>query len=103
MEQPKQLQVDLDNLKKEDFLAMAEYIQHLEGLLDSATEKHKDLKAYAITLSTQRNQEHQRYLDMKQLYDASRVNTINIEPRKATLEIHSDLTNPEQYREKKQF
>jgi hypothetical protein len=103
MEQPKEMVVDLENLKKEDFLAMAEYIQHLEGLVDVALDKEKELKAYCITLSTQRNQEHQRYLEYKQLYDASRVNTINITPQAAKLEIYSDFTNPEQYREKKQF
>jgi hypothetical protein len=103
MEEQKELVVNLDNLKKEDFMAMAEYIQHLEGLLDASTEKEKELKAYAITLATQRNQEHQRYLEYKQLYDASRVNTYNITPEPAKLEIYSNLTNPEQYREKKQF
>jgi hypothetical protein len=100
MEQQKELQVDLENLKKEDFLAMAEYIQHLEGLVDVAIEKEKELKAYCVTLSTQRNQEHQRYLQAKQLLD-SRINTVDITPAK--LEIYSELTNPEQYREKKQF
>ena len=103
MEQAKELVVDLENLKKEDFMAMAEYIQHLEGLLDTATEKERELKAYCVTLSTQRNQEHNRYLEIKQLYEASRVNTVNITPQPAKLEIYSDLTNPEQYREKKQF
>ena len=103
MEQAKELVVDLENLKKEDFMAMAEYIQHLEGLLDTATEKERELKSYCVTLSTQRNQEHIRYLEMKQLYEASRVNTVNITAEPAKLEIYSDLTNPEQYREKKQF
>ena len=103
MEQAKEMVVDLENLKKEDFLEMAKYIQHLEGLLDTATEKERELKAYCVTLSTQRNQEHQRYLEVKQLYEASRVNTVNITPQPAKLEIYSDLTNPEQYREKKQF
>ena len=99
----KELNVDLNNLKKEDFIEMANYIQHLEGLLDVAIDKEKELKAYCITLSTQRNQEHQRYLQMKQLYEASRVNTVDITPIQTTLEIHNDLINPEQYREKKQF
>jgi len=101
MEQ-KEMVVDLENLKKEDFLAMAEYIQHLEGLLDASTEKNKELKAYSITLATQRNQEHQRYLQMKEMYD-NKINVVDITPQKATIEIHSNLTNPEQYREKKQF
>ena len=98
----KELVVDLDNLKKEDFLEMAQYIQHLEGLLDKAIEKERELKSYAVTLSTQRNQEHQRYLQMKEMYD-NKINVVDITPQKATIEIHSNLTNPEQYREKKQF
>jgi hypothetical protein len=102
MEQAKEMVVDLENLKKEDFLAMAEYIQHLEGLLDIATEKEKELKSYAITLSTQRNQEHQRYLEMKEMYD-NKINFVDIKTQAAKLEIYSELTNPEQYREKKQF
>jgi hypothetical protein len=103
MEQAKEMVVDLENLKKEDFLEMAKYIQHLEGLVDVALEKEKELKAYCVTLSTQRNQEHQRYLEYKQLYEASRTNIVNITPEPAKLEIYGDLTNPEQYREKKQF
>lgn len=101
MEQ-KEMVVDLDNLKKEDFLEMAQYIQHLEGLLDKAIEKERELKSYAVTLSTQRNQEHQRYLRMKEMYD-NKINVVDITPQKATIEIHNNLTNPEQYREKKQF
>jgi hypothetical protein len=81
---------------------MAQYIQHLEGLLDKAIEKERELKSYAVTLSTQRNQEHQRYLQMKEMYD-NKINVVDITPQKATIEIHSNLTNPEQYREKKQF
>lgn len=98
----KELVVDLENLKKEDFLAMAEYIQHLEGLLDTAIEKERELKSYAVTLSTQRNQEHQRYLQMKEMYD-NKINVVDITPQATKLEIYSELTNPEQYREKKQF
>jgi GTP-sensing pleiotropic transcriptional regulator CodY len=103
MEQAKEMVVDLENLKKEDFLEMAQYIQHLEGLVDAAIEKERELKAYAVTLSTQRNQEHQRYLEYKALYDRTQVNVVNITPQQAKIEIHNNLTNPEQYREKKQF
>lgn len=95
--------VDLENLKKEDFLEMAKYIQHLEGLLDVANEKHKELKSYAITLSTQRNQEHQRYLEYKALYDRTQIGVVNVQATKGTLNVYSELQNPEQYREKKQF
>jgi hypothetical protein len=44
----KVLDVDLDNLTKEDFLAMAEYIQHLEEQLEGA-------KATGIAVLGQRN------------------------------------------------
>jgi hypothetical protein len=102
MEQPKELQVDLENLKKDDFLAMAQYIQHLEGLVDVALEKERELKAYAVTLANQRAAEHRRYLEMKQLYE-NKINVVDITPQQTKLEIYSELTNPEQYREKKQF
>ena len=103
MENQKEMVVDLENLKKEDFLEMAKYIQHLEGLMDAALEKERELKAYCVTLANQRASEHRKYLEYKQLYEASRVNTVNITPEPAKLEIYSDLTNPEQYKEKKQF
>jgi hypothetical protein len=103
MEEQKEMVVDLENLKKEDFMEMAKYIQHLEGLLDAAIEKQRELKAYAVTLSTQRNQEHQRYLEYKALYDRTQIGVINVTPIQAKIEIHNSLINPEQYREKKQF
>lgn len=102
MEQ-KEMIVDLENLKKEDFLEMAQYIQHLEGLLDAAIEKEKEIKAIAITLSTQRNQEHERYLHYKALYDRTQIGVVNVQATKGTLNVYSELQNPEQYREKKQF
>jgi hypothetical protein len=102
MEQ-KEMVVDLENLKKEDFLEMAQYIQHLEGLLDAAIEKEREIKAIAVTLSTQRNQEHERYLHYKALYDRTQIGVVNVEATKATLNVYSELQNPEQYREKKQF
>lgn len=102
MEQ-KEMVVDLENLKKEDFLEMAQYIQHLEGLLDAAIERERELKTIAVTFSTQRNQEHQRYLEYKALYDRTQVGVVNLKQSKATLNVYSELQNPEQYREKKQF
>jgi tRNA A-37 threonylcarbamoyl transferase component Bud32 len=103
MEQAKEMVVDLENLKKEDFLAMAEYIQHLEGLIDAAIEKERELKAYAVTLANQRAAEHRRYLEYKSLYDRTQIGVVNVTPQAAKIEIHTTLTNPEQYREKKQF
>jgi hypothetical protein len=102
MEQ-KEMVVDLENLKKEDFLEMAQYIQHLEGLVAAAIEKEREIKAIAVTLSTQRNQEHERYLHYKALYDRTQIGVVNVEATKGTLNVYSELQNPEQYREKKQF
>jgi hypothetical protein len=86
------MEIDLDNLSKEDFLDMARYCHSLEL-------QNKELKATAMALATQRNN-----LQMK-------VNTLNSQmytpitnvTQKAKLTDDLDLVNPEQYREKKQF
>jgi len=86
------MEIDLDNLTKDDFLDMARYCHSLEL-------QNKELKATAMALATQRNN-----LQMK-------VNTLNSQmytpitnvTQKAKLTDDLDLINPEQYREKKQF
>ena len=86
------MEIDLDNLSKDDFLDMARYCHSLEL-------QNKELKATAMALATQRNN-----LQMK-------VNTLNSQmytpitnvTQKAKLTDELDLVNPEQYREKKQF
>lgn len=86
------MEIDLDNLTKEDFIEIARYCHSLEL-------QNKELKATAMALATQRNN-----LQMK-------VNTLNSQmytpitnvTQKAKLTDDLDLVNPEQYREKKQF
>jgi hypothetical protein len=86
------MEIDLDNLTKEDFIEIARYCHSLEL-------QNKELKANAMALATQRNN-----LQMK-------VNTLNSQmftpitnvTQKAKLTDDLDLVNPEQYREKKQF
>jgi hypothetical protein len=86
------MEIDLDNLSKDDFIEIARYCHSLEL-------QNKELKATAMALATQRNN-----LQMK-------VNTLNSQmftpitnvTQKAKLTDDLDLVNPEQYREKKQF
>jgi hypothetical protein len=88
----KVLEVDLDNLKREDFLAMAEYIQHLEEQLEGA-------KATGIAVLGQRNILQKKY---DQLVFMIR-NNVTEKPVNTVIDTNYDLVNPEQYREKKQI
>ena len=88
----KELEVDLDNLTKEDFLEMARYIQHLEEQLEGA-------KTTGIAVLGQRNILQKKYdqllFMMRNNVTEKVVNTI--------IDTEFDLVNPEQYREKKQI
>jgi hypothetical protein len=75
-------EIDIKNLTQEDFLEMARYVQYLE---EQILEKDKDiaeLKTYAITLATQRNNAEKRYKNL-QLDTITQsqpiVTTINVE------------------------
>lgn len=59
------MEIDINNLKQEDFLEMARYIQHLEGELIQKDKDIAELKTYAITLATQRNNAEKRYKDLR--------------------------------------
>jgi hypothetical protein len=88
----KELEVDLNNLTKEDFLEMARYIQHLEEQLEGA-------KATGIAVLGQRNILQKKY---DQLVFMMR-NNVTEKPINTVLDVDFDLVNPEQYREKKQI
>ena len=88
----KELQVDLDNLTKEDFLEMARYIQHLEEQLEGA-------KTTGIAVLGQRNILQKKY---DQLLFMMR-NNVTEKPVNTVLDVDFDMINPEQYREKKQI
>jgi hypothetical protein len=88
----KELEVDLNNLTKEDFMQMAEYIQHLEEQLEGA-------KATGIAVLGQRNILQKKY---DQLLFMMR-NNVSEKPINTVLDVDFDLVNPEQYREKKQI
>jgi hypothetical protein len=88
----KELEVDLDNLTKEDFLEMARYIQHLEEQLEGA-------KSTGIAVLGQRNILQKKY---DQLLFMMR-NNVTEKPVNTVLDVDFDMVNPEQYREKKQI
>ena len=86
------MNIDLDNLTKEDFIEMARYVHSVEL-------QNQELKANSIALATQRNNLQMRVNTLeKELYKP----ITNI-PTKAKLTDDLDLVNPEQYRQKKQF
>jgi hypothetical protein len=88
----KVLEVDLNNLTKDDFLEMAKYIAHLEANIEA-------LKTQNIALVQQRANAEKRFRSMV-------VNsTVKSTPVQATLKLNDDvsLVNPEQYKIKKQF
>ena len=88
----KELEVDLNNLTKEDFLEMAHYIQHLEEQLEGA-------KATGIAVLGQRNILQKKYDQLVFMIK----NNVTEKPVNTVLDTDFDLVNPEQYREKKQF
>ena len=88
----KELEVDLNNLTKEDFLEMARYIQHLEEQLEGA-------KATGIAVLGQRNILQKKYDQLVFMIK----NNVTEKPVNTVLDTDFDLVNPEQYREKKQL
>lgn len=88
-------------ITEEDVMEMARYIQHLEGITKHQAEQIEQLKTYAITLATQRNNAEKRYKGLQtEVVQAQQpfITTINIDGETVMME------NPsEQYRDIKQF
>ena len=91
-------QLDLDNLTKEDFMGMAEYVAHTEAINNKLLEELREVKsALSVTLH-QRNSLNAKLQNI--MHD--RVNTIDVSAIKTEIiNTQLDLINPEQYREKK--
>lgn len=85
--------IDLENLKKEDFIEIARYCHSLELRLE-------ECKANAIAIVTQRNN---AYTQIEQLKAQIQIYQLPKEPVKIKLDDNVTLINPEQYKEKKQF
>ena len=88
----KVLEVDLDNLTREDFMEMARYIQHLEEQLEGA-------KTTGIALVGQRNVLQKKVEQLTFMLQRG----VREQPVNVVLDTDYDLVNPEQYREKKQI
>jgi hypothetical protein len=88
----KVLEVDLDNLSREDFMEMARYIQHLEEQLEGA-------KTTGIALVGQRNILQKKVEQLTFMLQRGVRET----PVNTVMDTDYDLINPEQYREKKQI
>ena len=91
----KVLEVDLNNLTKEDFMEMARYIQHLEEQLDAVKSTALAVVGQRDILQKKMEQMAFAIRQMKQGVNETVTNTV--------LDIDFDLVNPEQYREKKQL
>ena len=85
--------IDLENLKQEDFIEIARYCHNLELRLE-------ECKANALAIVTQRNNS---YKEVEYLKEQLRIAKLPKEPTKVKLNEDFTLVNPEQYREKKQF
>jgi hypothetical protein len=91
-------QVDLDNLTKEDFMAMAEYVAHTEAINNKLLEELREAKASLMATVHQRNSLNAKL----QTLVSEKINTIDVSAIKTEIvNTNLDLINPEQYREKK--
>lgn len=88
----KVLEVDLNNLTREDFMEMARYIQHLEEQLEG-------LKATALAVVGQRDNLQKKVNQLTFMINKGVQETVT----NSVLDVEFDLVNPEQYREKKQI
>jgi hypothetical protein len=91
-------QLDLDNLTKADFMAMAEYVAHTEAINRKLLEDLREAKASLAATVHQRNSLNARLQNIM----SDRINTIDVSAIKTEIiNTQLDLINPEQYREKK--
>ena len=91
-------ELDLDNLTKEDFMAMAEYVAHTEAINNKLLEELREAKSSLLATLQQRNSLNARLQNI--MHD--RVNTIDVSAIKTEIiNTNLELINPEQYREKK--
>ena len=87
LKEDKVLEVDLDNLTREDFMEMARYIQHLEEQLEGA-------KTTGIALVGQRNVLQKKVEQLTFMLQRGVRET----PVNTVMDTDYDLINPEQYR-----
>lgn len=91
-------QLDLDNLTKADFMAMAEYVAHTEVINNKLLEELREAKSSLMATLQQRNSLNKKL----QTILLDRMNTVDIKAvTSVPINTNIELINPEQYREKK--
>jgi hypothetical protein len=91
-------QVDLDNLTKEDFMGMAEYVAHTEAINRKLLDELREAKASLMATVHQRNSLNKKL----QTLMLDKINTVDIKAvTSVPINTNLELINPEQYREKK--
>ena len=70
-EEPKMKEVTLDNIEKEDILAMANYIQQLE-------QRNKDQYGYILQLQTQLTNLGKRFKQFQQSQGSDTITTFEV-------------------------
>ena len=91
-------QVDLDNLTKEDFMGMAEYVAHTEAINRKLLDELREAKASLMATVHQRNSLNKKL----QTLMLDKINTVDIGAvTSVPINTNLELINPEQYREKK--
>ena len=91
-------QLDLNNLTKEDFMAMAQYVAHTEAINNKLLEELREAKSSLMATLQQRNSLNKKL----QTILLDRMNTVDINAvTSVPINTNLELINPEQYREKK--
>ena len=91
-------QLDLDNLTKADFMAMAEYVAHTEAINNKLLEELREAKSSLMATLQQRNSLNKKL----QTILLDKMNTVDIKAvTSVPINTNIELINPEQYREKK--
>jgi hypothetical protein len=91
-------QLDLNNLTKEDFMAMAQYVAHTEAINNKLLEELREAKSSLMATLQQRNSLNKKL----QTILLDKMNTVDIKAvTSVPINTNLELINPEQYREKK--
>ena len=86
-------ELDLDNLKKEDFMEMAKYCHHLESQNRVLLEQLREAKAALLATVQQRNSLNAKLQNLV----SDKINTIDISAIQTEIVTNMDLQNPEMY------
>jgi hypothetical protein len=86
-------ELDLDNLTKQDFMEMANYVAHVERERVTMFEELKKTKAYLTATLQQRNSAEQKYQNLLAQKTAPIIPLTEI----TVVNTELDLINPEQW------